>query len=318
MTISIVHDNESVIDRIGPVAVAELKSEKMFNEHGPESVSDKECFVLWRDNRDPQLLVLSMVKKIPEGDVNNRCYRFEVRVQTDMGCKEHYPVVAYYDSSTLQPSIETRFAMASKTPKEASEKIKRVAAAAAAATTTDEPGVHKRVRSTRGRRQIGQNTKKWQHAATDDVHSLALRQQNSLVSPATDVAAKLVKLMTGKTSPAVADGTISAADMSTPCTPSPMLETWPVAAASVKQEQSAAQYMPFETQQQEQEQATGGTLTRRQVPENLCQIASASPSAHSHNGSSALSTARPTSALGCEATTIQIKTDPAGRMTLGL
>ena len=143
---------------------------------------------------------------------------------------------------------------------------------------------------------MDQNTKKWQRAASSDVDSLALRQQNALVSPATDVAAELVKLMTGKASPATADGTFSAADMSTPCTPSPMLESWQTA-ASVKQEQGAAPYMPSETQKQGQEQAIGGTL---------------------HGGSPALCTARSTSALGCEATTIQIKTDPAGRMTLGL
>mgnify|MGYP006097425527 CR=1 FL=1 len=82
VTISIVHDDGRAIDWLGPVDLSELKAEKTFKQQrGRESLSENHTFVLWLDNANPKLVVLSMVRKIPEGDVTNACYRFIVQVQ---------------------------------------------------------------------------------------------------------------------------------------------------------------------------------------------------------------------------------------------
>ena len=62
--------------------LSELKAEKTFKEErGRESLSENHTFVLWLDNANPKLVVLSMVRKIPEGDVTNPCYRFLIQIQ---------------------------------------------------------------------------------------------------------------------------------------------------------------------------------------------------------------------------------------------
>ena len=76
------HDDGRVIDWLGPVDLSELKAEKTFKEErGRESLSENHTFVLWLDNSNPKLVVLSMVRKIPEGDVTKSCYRFVVQIQ---------------------------------------------------------------------------------------------------------------------------------------------------------------------------------------------------------------------------------------------
>lgn len=315
VTISIVHDSQDVVDTIGPLSIAELKTEANFSLHGPESVSRYKSFVLWRDNTNPRLLVLSMVKKIPDGDVNKRCYRLVVQVQKDSRSQEYSPTVVYYDSSTLKPSMQGRFAMASKTPKEASEKLKRLAAAAgtgqaAAVARTGHPG-QKRVPSgdtfATGARKRSRKQ--------PEPHKMA-----GLVLPATDAAAELVKLLTGQIKTTdIPDGPTTG--VNTPDTPSAMFGSWSVSLAErghavaphmlssvasgpwqqPQLDQHQHQFLSSpQTQAQPphflQQEPTSSDVSKRQVPHGLGQSASACP----------------------PASTVQLKTDPDGRVTIGL
>lgn len=335
VTISIVHDSQAVVDTIGPLSIADLKTEGAFSSHGPESVSRYKSFVLWRDNSNPQLLVLSMVKKIPDGDVTKRCYRLVVQVQKDSRSQEYSPTVVYYDSSTLKPSFETRFVMASKTPKEASEKIKRLAAAAA----TGQPGpkrtpyvtakkakLYSKLRGKpnkraatgarkRSRTQPEPHANKRRVVAVDGKRPVESTQRMSgLVLPATDAAAELVKLLTGQIKTTVVNGPVN-----TPDTPSAMLGSWPAAVAERGPQHATASHMlssvvpsepwqpqlPQQPQPQLQQppvshslqhQSTSNGVSKRQLPHGLSQLASVSP----------------------PASTVQLKTGSDGRVTLGL
>ena len=344
VTISIVHDSQHVVDTIGPVSIAELKTEKMFNDHGPESISRRKSFVLWRDDSNPEVLVLSMVRRIADGDVTKRCYRLVVRVEEDTDSPEYSPTVAYYDGSTLRPSTETRFAMASKTPIEASQKMKRLAAAAGTPGTGRDVSTRAPSASAaaaaggrpRGDKQSHQKPRKRRRAAGEEQASLEPQSTQQQARPAlpatdTDAAAELVKLLTGQAKITMAGVTqhTTDAEMFTPCTPSAaMLGSLP-AVLVVKAESrevavprmpSAMRWREQEQQQQQQQQPlhpqpTGDGVAKGQPLHSVSQDASVS-SASSHSEATALATLG--GWPGCEAPTVHLRTDSDGRVTMGL
>lgn len=283
VTISIVHDDETVVDTIGPVSVGELKSENKFNNtHGPESVSRDKTFILWRDNGNPQLIVLSMVNKIPNGDPSKRCYRLVVQVQetatsipTPHVC---CPPVVYYDSNNCsKPSTETRFAMASKTPKEANEKIRRTVAAAAANTSGARAAPQPRGRARQWIKPSERRGQKRLRRPMDEPESSKWTQKACTALPATDAAVELVNLLTGQTKPGA-----------------------PVAATcdGMTRRQSSPPTLKLETQQ---------------LSHSVRHSTSDPASVFSNDEATVHATF-----AGAEATIVQVKTDDAGRVTLGL
>ena len=122
VTFQIKHDNGSMVDSI-TASLDKLWTEKQFtNRHGKESIAAKGTFQLWRDETDPRMIVLSMINKIPDGDVASKCYSFVVQVHANSAYTLQ-PV--YHNAATHQPVDETRFAMASKTPDEIASKAQR-------------------------------------------------------------------------------------------------------------------------------------------------------------------------------------------------
>lgn len=300
----------------------------MFNDHGLESVSKHKSFVLWRDDNNPELLVLSMVRRIPDGDVAKRCYRLVVRVEEDAGSPGYCPTVAYYDGSTLRPSTETRFAMASKTPIEASKKTKRLAAAVGT-LGRDVPTPTPSTTATavtrvgpRGDNHLHPKPLKRRRGASRAQASLEPQsKEQRLALPATDAdaAAELVKLLTGQTKTTMAGVTTTERELWTPCTPSVIFGSLP-AAVKAEGREIAAPHMPSSMRWQEHQQPlqhhpTSDGVARRQPPHSLAQDASLS-SSRAHSEDAVLAT------LGgwpdCEAPTVQVRTDSDGRVTLGL
>ena len=147
MTFEIKHDNGSVIDSI-TASIDSLWTEKQFTDrHGKESIAAKGTFQLWRDDVDPRMIVLSMINKIPDGDVASKCFRFFVQVHAAQSAQPAALQPVYYNATTQEQVKETRFAMASKTPDEIASKAQRVGRSDSSAAKAASSKASSRVRA---------------------------------------------------------------------------------------------------------------------------------------------------------------------------